>query len=434
MTNLDLALMELLRRGLRGGEAEDPGLSPEEWLRLLRKADFHKLLPLVLDQALRLPSLRQAAAAERAAASADSGKQDPASEGRPLAALQNSAVEQACRQAMQENEFLNLLLELRAAGLEPLVVKGPVCRALYPNPLLRPSVDDDLLVPADLAPAFHRFFLAHDLPADDPAADPETAWELSYHKPNSPLYIELHVGLFDPDSEVFRGWNSCFDGAWDRAVPAQIQDVTLKTLCPTDHLLFLILHAFKHFLHSGFGLRIISDIALFAEAHEGEVDFARIRAVCGSLRCLEFTAAVFDIAEKYLGIPRPAAFSDVSVDEAPLLADVLEAGIHGQDVDRLHSANITLGTVADERQGRSAKAKGLRASVFLPADRLKSRYPFLERRPWLLPVAWTKRVFTYLRDRRQHSGVHPTASLRIGRERVALLEKYHIIHQKKEKD
>ena len=204
--------------------------------------------------------------------------------------------------------------------------------------------------------------------------------------------------------------------------------MSLRTLHPTDHLLFLILHAFKHFLHSGFGLRIASDVALFAGAYGEEIDFSRLLEACRELRCLEFTAAVFRIAEKHLGISAPAAFSGIETDEGPLLADILDAGIHGQDIDRLHSANITLRTVAADRRGTAPAKSGLRASLFPSAKQLAGRYPFLNRCPWLLPVAWVRRMGTYLRDRRKYKGAdHPTASLRIGRERVALLEAYNII-------
>ena len=328
---------------------------------------------------------------------------------------------------LQYAAFLNLILDLRARGLEPLVVKGAICRALYPKPLLRTSVDDDLLIPADRAPAFHGALLELGLICDGSDSDPETAGELSYHRPDSPLYIELHKELFDRESPVFSGWNGYFSGAEDRSVPFQAQDVVLKTMCPTDHLLFLILHAFKHFLFSGFGLRIISDIALFAREYAGEIDFDAVCRACGELRCLPFAAASFRIAEKYLGIQAPAAFSAVEVDEGPLLEDVLEAGIHGQYIDRLHSANITLQTVAADRQGERGKKSGLRASLFPSARQLQGRYPFLKRRPWLLPAAWVRRIGADALQRREGHQGSPTASLRIGRERVALLETYDII-------
>ncbi len=458
-------LLELLRAGLHTEKPADPALNPEEWKELLRLAEAHKLLPLILDAAWSLPSCRAALrqslppggkvsrpeavtdeGAERQAAVSTNGskcgepphpssgfRETPESTfpsrgrlNREYPDWKTAALAQVSRQAIQENEFLNLILALRERGLEPVVVKGAVCRALYPKPLLRPSVDDDLLIPADQAPAFHAALLELGLTADDPAADPEKAWELSYHKPNSPLYIELHKCLFDPDSEVFRSFNEPFDGALDRTVPVQIQDVTLRTLAPTDHLLFLILHAFKHFLHSGFGLRIVSDVCLYSRQHAEQIDFARIVAVCAARRCDRFTAALYRIGEKQLGIPAPAPFAAIETDETALLEDVLAAGLVGAEIDRLHSANITLGAVSDQNTGRSSGG-GLRKSLFPSAKQLAGRYPWLEKRPWLLPAAWAARVASYLKNRGKYGAENPTASLRIGKERVELLKSYGVI-------
>ena len=197
---------------------------------------------------------------------------------------------------------------------------------------------------------------------------------------------------------------------------------------PTPHLLFLILHAYKHFLHSGFGVRIVADVCLFSQAHAAEIDFSRLAEICGSLRCGKFTAALYRIGEKYLAIPAPEAFSAPDVDETALLADILDAGIHGQNIDRLHSANITLKTVGDDRLGKRQGSGSLRKSLFPSAASLAGKYPFLERHPVLLPATWTMRLVRYLRDRAASDHhIHPTASPRIGRERVALLKEYDII-------
>lgn len=432
MTTPESALLSLLRfvlTGVNGRQAADSApaaqtgaksvkkaappamaeLSAEERLAVFRLAENHKLLPLILDSVCAHPMWSGAA-------------DSPAGGGKSWREL---ALDQALRQAIQENEFLELILALRERGIDPIVVKGPVCRALYPKPLLRPSVDDDLLIPEDSAPACHEAMLELGLSADHPEQKPEDVWELSYHKLNTPLYVELHKSLFSPEDAIFRGYNELFNRARSRTVPIRLQDVTLMTLSPEDHLLFLILHAFKHFLHSGFGLRIVADICLFSRAYGGEIDFSRLLSVCGALRCDRFAAAVYRIGEKYLGLPAPSAFAERSVDETALLADVLAAGLHGAEIDRLHSANITLNAVQSQIEGRKASGS-LRNTVFLPVKKLSDRYSYLEKCPWLLPAAWVSRAFGYLTDRR-HGKQDPKTSFRIGKERVRLLQEYGVI-------
>ena len=411
MTPVESAFLALMKAAIHAESPADPELSAADWTALFRLADLHKLLPLIADAASGLPSLRRAAAAPDT----------------PLdwKAVRSAVFSQVLRQAVQENEFLDLILSLRDESLEPLVLKGPICRALYPKPLLRPSVDDDLLIPADRAADYHRALLARNLPCDIPDADPEQMDELSYHRPDSPLYIELHKTLFDSESPVFGPFNRFFSETASHPVSAQIQDVTLCTAPPTDHLLFLLLHAYKHLLHGGFGLRIVSDLCLFSRAHAAEIDFPRILEICRSLRCDRFAAAVWRIGDRYLGIPAPEAVP-IEVDEAPLLADVLDAGNLGEDINRHHSSNIVLKTVAAEKNG-SGKHGGLRSAVFLPASRLERRYPFLKKHRWLLPWAWTRRVCTYGVNLLRSREGSPTASLRVARERTDLLRAYGII-------
>ena len=416
------AFLKLLRAVVQETKPEDPCLTCTEWEELFQFAECHKLLPLTLDAACTLPSCR-------AAISGSPERREGPDTSRSGSASRNwreLALEQVARQAIQENEFLNLMLALRERGLSPLVLKGPVCRMLYPKPLLRPSVDDDLLIPDDQAAACRAALLELGLTADRPDEDPESAYEQSFHKLGTPLYIELHKRLFDPDSPVFEAYNGFFEGALERAVPIRLQDLSLQTLAPADHLLFLLLHAFKHFLYSGFGLRIVTDVCLYTWRYGEEIDFSRLLEVCAGLRCERFAAALYRIGEKYLDLPIPEPFASLDVDESALLEDVLEAGLVGAEIDRLHSANITLGAVADSRNG-AARAGGLRRTLFPGAKQLSGRYPYLAKRPWLLPAAWVGRTAAYLKERGRYGEQSPAASLRIGKERVRLLEQYGVI-------
>ena len=477
MKQTETAFLEILRAALRETLPADPGLSAGEWQDLLRLAEAHKLLPLILDAAWSLPSLRAAlrpaGRPDRPPSPAPVGRPDPrppypppvgadahiGPSTSPVQSLplegkvspqatdelvprrgskaddssaspdwQARALQQATSQALRENDFLNLILGLQARGLEPLLLKGAVCRALWPKPLLRSSEDEDLLIPPGSGPVYHAALLELGLTPYEPNGDLNRSTELCYYKKDSSLFVELNVCFFDPDSDVLRPFNEALAGAPDRAVPVRIQDVTLKTLAPTDHLLFLILHAFKHFLYGGFGLRVVADVCLYARQYEEEIDFARVRQRCEENRCDRFTAAVLRIGEKHLGLPAPKAFALPDVDEAALLADVLDAGLHGEDIDRIHSANYTLGAVESRNGGRSAG--GLRRALFPERKSLTPRYPWLKKRPWLLPAAWVCRAGSYLKNRGKYGNENPAASMRLGRERVELLRAYGVIDRK----
>ena len=69
----------------------------------------------------------------------------------------------------------------------------------------------------------------------------------------------------------------------------------------------------------------------------------------------------------------------------------------------------------------------LRKALLPSAKKLSGRYPWLEKRPWLLPAAWAARIGTYLKTRGKYGEQSPAASLRIGKERVELLRAYGVI-------
>lgn len=404
MTQIEQALFAVLRAGLRGEKPEDPALSPEGWEGLLRLAHSQQLLPLAFDAACTLPSFRTLDREIRRK-------------------YRDLSLKIAVRQMVQTNEFLTLYLAAQKEGLQALVLKGIVCRELYPKPCLRPSVDEDLLVAPGEMDKWHRFLLGQGLRADGAAAEGELGEEPSYHKTDSPTYLEMHRVLLPSASGAYGDLNDLFSGVWERAVKLQVEDVELSTLSPTDHLLFLLCHAYKHFLHGGVGVRHVADIAMYAQHYRGEIDESRLYAACVSKGMEYFCAALFRIGAKYLGISTvPASFARLKVDEGPLLGDILSDGMFGsENPDRMHSSHITLEAAAAGKRGE--QTRGLWNSLFPGKEYLQNRFPYARKHPWLLPAAWANRLITYAAKEKGR----PAESLRIGRERVELLRQYKII-------
>lgn len=401
----------------------DPMLSPSDWESQLMFAQEHKILPLIYDTVCLCRSFK--------ALDKEVNKN-----------FQERAVEQVIRQIIQEKEFLTLLLQLKEKGLDPIVMKGMPVRNLYPQPCLRPSVDEDILIPKEEVEIYHRELAGEGLLLIESEESVLNADELGYYRTDSPTFIEVHTCPFPMDSEAYGDCNRFFENVWERTIQLRIEDVEVRTLHPTDHLLFLILHAYKHFLHSGVGIRQVCDIGIFTEAYREEIDWKYIMKCCQEQHTERFCIALFWIADKYLGFPMPAVWQDITVDEVPLLMDILSGGIYGvNDINRAHSSTITLEAVSAYKTGRTDK--GLLASLFPKSSSLQSSYPYLVRFPWLLPVAWGQRITRYVMtesrnkntpdqkssdNTTQNSSKSAAESLRIGKERRELLRYYDIIN------
>ncbi len=343
-------------------------------------------------------------------------------------------------QVMKTQEFYQLYEKLGKMGIRPVVTKGIICRSLYPNPDSRPSNDEDLWIPKQDAKKTHEALLACGMHLLEDV-NVEQAREIPYGRENSSFFVELHTDLFEPDSDAYGDWNFIFKDSMERTVDVTIEGHSLRTMEVTDHLLYLIFHALKHFLHSGVGIRQICDIAVFANHYGTKIDWERLLSSCRKVNGEKFAAAVFKIGEKYLNFdPKQAAYpgkwQDIQVDEEHLLEDLLGAGVYGNSsMSRIHSSNITLSAVSDDKSASHSDGaahsgvgkNGLIRSLFPPADTMKDRYPYLQEKPYLLPKAWLNRIITYRRETKAGGNNSAVESLKIGKERVQLLREYGII-------
>jgi hypothetical protein len=385
----------------------------EEWTAILDIARIHNLLPMIFEAVYDQPGLKDM----------------------PVAASCRGAVRrEVFSQTMRTVEFLQLYGKLRRAGVTPLVVKGMVCRNLYPLPDHRPSGDEDVLIPPEQFETAHRVMLGFGMTTEEPEENFESKYEIPYRKAGSSLYIELHKHLFQPRSGAYGHLNGYFEGVHDRAVEEKIQGAAILSMAPTDHLFYLICHAFKHFLHSGFGIRQVSDINLYATHYGSRIDWAQVLENCREIKAEKFAAAMFRIGENYLVFDPVAAcyphqWREILVDEGPMLADLLAAGVYGaSDMSRKHSSNITLTAVENQKQGKNASG-GVLKSLFPAAKDLEGRYPYLKKHRVLLPVAWASRIITYGRETASGIGNSAGESIRIGTERVALMKQYGILDE-----
>lgn len=356
--------LAILKSSLLGEKASlDREITPEEWQKLFGIASIHSVLPMFYEAVYASPSLQQVNA--------------------PFVVMaKRQVMQQVMMQTMRTNDFLELYKRLHAAGVRPIVVKGIICRNLYPQPDYRQSGDEDILVPEDQFQTCHQIMMEYGMQTTENESNLSAAYEIPYRKVGSPLYIELHKHLFPPESDAYGDMNRFFEHVFDRTTVEYIQGVPVHTMGYTDHLFYLICHAFKHFLHSGFGIRQVCDIIMYANQYGSHIDWMKVLIHCKKMNADKFAAALFQIGNKYLVFdPDKAAYPSIwrkiKVDEQPMLDDFLSSGIYGDsNMSRKHSSNITLDAVAAQKQGRKKKSVML-SSVFPSVSSLSGRYPFL---------------------------------------------------------
>ena len=370
------------------------------WPAIFTLANQQKLLPILFETVRKMPAAEENATL--------------------FAVTKQQVIGQVLNQTVRTAEFTELYRKLYTAGLHPIVVKGQLCSRLYPLKDHRISADDDLYIPNTEFMACHEQLLANGLTTDTPADELPTADEVSYTKDGSPLYIELHRHLFDSAEDAHDELNHFF---------ADINPVEIDSFLampPHEHLLYLILHAYKHFVRSGIGLRQFCDIGLWAQAYHDEIGWQLLHDQCASVHAATFALAAFRIARDYLGIDfdLPAPW-DASIDVEPLLHDTLCGGVYGSnDYTRLHSSTVTLNAVKASRTGEK---RSVLRTVFPKREYLEHRYPYLKKRPYMLPVAWVQRIAHYAIEKQSDADNSASGSIKLAKERIELMKQYGIM-------
>lgn len=391
--------LSILKSALEGVPTTSVTITKKETDYILRLAETHKVLPLVYDCMNNSGFTFEA--------DTDSY-------------LRKKVKLMVAKQTLRTEAFCEIYRALETMGLTPIVVKGIVCRSLYEKPDFRISADEDLLIPADM---YHQYRQALSSLGFSPVREVKGSYQTSFLR-NDGFHIELHTSLFDSNQSYFGPWNKLFSDANSRTIKHKISNTTIRTLCHTDHLLYLILHALKHFIHSGVGIRQVCDILLFSQKHSSAIDWDYVFSKCEKLSALKFFLGILAIGKRHL-TPRiniNDGFLHSLPDETSLLKDMLSAGIYGDStMSRKHSGSITFSAA------KKRKKECILRKAFPPAKALDHEYSYAKRNPVLLPVAWGSRLLKYMRETRKTDNNSPKDAVNIGNNRLSLLKEYGLI-------
>lgn len=276
---------------------------------------------------------------------------------------------------------------LAGQGIDHILMKGYVVKDCYPLPELRTYGDIDLVIRPEDRKKCHEFLLRQGFQV-------KTDWEPVYSYTRGMEFYEIHTQLLDadiPGKPQIRQW---FSRIWSNAVPDGAHRFVFQT---EYHFLYLLTHLAKHICGSGAGVRMYMDIALYLRRFGESMDWDRVRRGLRELELTEFAVTILCFVEHYFGIKNPLN-GDTSEDILEELADItLSGGIFGREGQ--HSGTLTMKT----QVANATPAGTLLRRLFPGAKTIETRYTYLQKRPWLLPVAWVHRLFKTRKSWRDHS-------------------------------
>ena len=228
---------------------------------------------------------------------------------------------------------------LRDSGINCIVLKGISLASCYPVPEYRKLGDLDLYISqkSDVDKA-KKLLASNGYSEEDELSDHHLTYHYIFPKTGRRFLLELHyrvVGMYQYDRA-----NQIVDQVYssENLIPVTqtINGTSYSVLPPAEYVFYMIHHMLKHYLYSGFGIRLLCDFTFYLEAHSDEIDFQKIHNWCRESRISHLYEIVIETCRIYLGLPRDID-SDIhyaAQDCEEFISRILNDGDMGTDVSQ----------------------------------------------------------------------------------------------------
>lgn len=169
------------------------------------------------------------------------------------------------------------------------------------------------------------------------------------------------------------------------------------TLCfiKEYHLVYLFVHAAKHFQYAGYGLRGQLDFALFMEKYGNELNWDYIWQELEKLGLSAFARATLTLCKEWFGTKIDFLPMQMEAENYEKMKEIIFAGgVYGY-CDR----NMEASQVRDQLEGaeksdlKTLKWKAMIKMIFPDRQYMRMYLKNVEKHPLLLPAAWVIRWY-----------------------------------------
>ena len=290
------------------------------------------------------------------------------------------------RNILFDGERARILAFFEQNGIWYLPMKGIIMKDLYPGLGLREMADNDILYDSTRQEDVMRFMTQNGYEA---ASVGKGAHD-TYYKP--PVFnFELHTRMF---SEI-TGKTSAdyFAGIQDRMLPDEGKQYAYH-LRDEDYYLHLTAHEYKHYSHSGTGLRSLLDRYVYLSKKGAHLDFAYVEAECRKLGIEQFEKDSRALCFKVFS---SAALPELTDSERRMLEYYMFSTTYGTMSQGIK--NQIEKEYGD--MGKGAKLRYLWRRAFPRREFYQTYSPLAYKYPILIPFVCIKRLFRGIFKRRK---------------------------------
>lgn len=207
----------------------------------------------------------------------------------------------------QIEQFTRRIADLfDANNISYILLKGISLAAFYPVPEYRKLGDVDIYInDKEMFNRASALLLANGYTKDDEISDHHQGYLYKVPKTGRTMILELHyriVGLYQyaPANKIV---DAVFAANTFSPVMQTVNDRNYPVLPPTEYTFYMIHHMLKHYLYSGFGIRLLCDFSFYLEHNYTDIDFVKIHTWCEESKILHLYEIILETCRIYLGLP-----------------------------------------------------------------------------------------------------------------------------------
>lgn len=366
MNNVKLQVLQLLKAFFM--EDNHPKIGETDWRAVFEYAVIHNIGGMLYSVITKLPKEQQP-------------KEDV------LEKLRLHYLGTIRQSVMQDTVMQNVTQGLSEEKIKHVLMKGYILKRDYPIPELRTMGDIDFLIKAEDRLRCDEAMLQ--MGFECTVSGGGFVW--CYQK--GTVLLEIHTNVMGGNP-----WNGVdFEAYYADMVDRAEVDSGEYTYCfgKEDHLIYVVVHAAKHFRHAGHGVRGILDFAVFLKAHAKELDWKYVWNELEKLELDRFAKNMFALAAEWFDVDLPEGVEQLDAEFCEQIGEIIfSGGVYGYCNRNLQDTQIRQ-QLEESSTGNMAllKIKAMWRMVF-PEYRYMRRYmKSLEKRPYLLPAAWVIRWY-----------------------------------------
>lgn len=295
-----------------------------------------------------------------------------------------------------ENYAKKLIEVFNQEKIDHIIMKGYILKNYYPSPEYRSMSDVDILIKDKDRDKSHHIMQRLGYKNNTKGV---TVWD--YVKNVS--FIEIHTVLFNKEFKDDVDFKEYFSNVWQNT--KKFDSEYSYMLNEQYNLIYLLVHAAKHFHNCGCGVRMIMDIAVYINKFGDILDWEYIWNELDKLDLKLFTQNILVLCNKWFNTEIDFEYKIEPEFYDKLCESILLGGTFGFENSNSRIAMIRNEVKDNKKSHKRVMIKMFKEMFFPSYNELikRDRYSFLKNRKYLIGFAWIDRWFYQIKHKGKKS-------------------------------